>query len=152
MSEIRIFRYSGNVDDAFKGIIVVLLSFCLAQQAQAGSISISNRNCALQGLSRTNHTKFFLFASAGTHGEDKPPNVPFDNDCTTAEWFTLRVGYTKTLQVASWIRYVGSWATQCHYGVQAEGAFLSNDHVLGKDISKYVCELDGWGVCQCRTQ
>src|ERR1700730_6816586 len=83
MSEIRIFRYSGNVDDAFKGIIVVLLSFCLAQQAQAGSISISNRNCALQGLSRTNHTKFFLFASAGTHGEDKPPNVPFDNDCTS---------------------------------------------------------------------
>ena len=132
--------------------VAMVFSLCLAQQAQAGSISISNRNCALQGFSRTNQTKFFLFASAGTHGEDKPPNVPFDNDCTTAEWFTLRVGYTKTLQVASWIRYVGSWATQCHYGVQAEGAFLSNDHVLGKDISKYVCELDWLDVCSCRTE
>ena len=88
----------------------------LVQQAQAGEISISNRNCALQGLSRTNQTNFFLFASAGDHGEDKPPNVTFDKDCTS-EWFTLRVGHTKTLQVASWIRYVGSWATQCRYNV-----------------------------------
>jgi hypothetical protein len=131
--------------------IAMAFSLCLAQQAQAGAISISNRNCALQGLSRTNQTKFFLFAFAGDHGEDKPPNVTFDKDCTS-EWFTLRVGYTKTLQVASWIRYVGSWATQCHYGVQAEGAFLSNDHVLGKDISKYVCELDWLDVCSCRTE
>jgi hypothetical protein len=88
--------------------IVMVFSLCLAQQAQAGSISISSRNCTLQGLSRTNQTKFFLLAFAGNHGEDKPPNVTFDKDCTS-EWFTLRVGYTKTLQVASWIRYVGSW-------------------------------------------
>ena len=46
MSEIRKFLYSGNVDDTFKGIIVVLLSFCLAQQAQAGSISIRNGSSA----------------------------------------------------------------------------------------------------------
>ena len=48
MSEIRKFLYSGNVDDAFKGIVVVLLSLCLVQQAQAGdiSISITNWNCA----------------------------------------------------------------------------------------------------------
>jgi hypothetical protein len=112
--------------------IVMVFSLSLAQQAQAGAISISNRNCALQGLSRTNHTKFFLFASAGTHGEDKPPNVPFDNDCTTAEWFTLRVGYTKTLQVASWIRYNGNWATQCRYNVLAEGALSFKRPGIGK--------------------
>jgi len=84
-------------------------------------------------------------------GEEKPPNVTFDKDCTS-EWFTLRVGYTKTLQVASWIRDVGNWGWQCHYRVQAEGAFLSNDQVLGKDTSKYVCELDWLDVCSCRTE
>jgi hypothetical protein len=42
--------------------IVMVFSLCLAQQAQAGSISISNRNCAYQGLSKTNQTNFFLFA------------------------------------------------------------------------------------------
>jgi hypothetical protein len=67
MSEIRKSLYSGNVDDAFKGIIVVVLSLCLAQQAQAGdfSISITNRNCAWQGSSRTNQTKFHLRMNTG---------------------------------------------------------------------------------------
>jgi hypothetical protein len=79
--------------------------------------------------------------------------VTFDKDCTS-EWFTLRVGYTKTLQVASWIRYANNnnWATACAYGIQAEGAFLSNDVAIGKGISKFVCELDWADVCSCRTE
>ena len=82
--------------------IVMVCTLCLAQQVHAGVISISHRHCAYQGVSKTNQTQFFLFASAGDHGEDTPPQVTFDKDCTSA-WFTLRVGDTKTRQVASWI-------------------------------------------------
>jgi hypothetical protein len=130
--------------------IVMGFSLCLAQQAQAGVISISNRNCAYQGLSRTNQTKFYLFASVGG-GEDKPPNVTFANACSSG-WITLHVGRTQTQQVAEWIRFVGKVGQQCRHNVLPEGAFLSNDQVLGKDISKYVCELDWIDVCSCRTE
>jgi hypothetical protein len=150
MSEISKFLYSGNVDDAFKGIIVVLLSFCLAQQAQAGSISISNRNCAWQGRHKTNQAKFHLWAFV-RDPEDKPPNVTFAKDCTT-DWLTLHVGTTQTIQVAEWVRYVGKVGQQCHYIVEAEGVFGSGAEVWGKDISRYVCELDWANICQCKTQ
>jgi hypothetical protein len=130
--------------------VAMVFSLCLAQQAQAGTISIFNRNCAWQGLSRTNQAKFRL---RGTWGliEKTPKNVTWSSDCSS-DWITLHVGRTQTLQVAEWLNFDDVTSMQCKYVVEAEGASFSQEWVMGKDISKYVCELDGWGVCQCRTK
>jgi len=117
--------------------IVMVFSLCLAQQAQAGSISISNRNCAWQGFSRTNQAKFRISGIT--------PGV----NCSGG-WITLHVGKTQTLEVNASALDSNRKNVACLYLVQPEGNFLSLDGVLGQENSKYVCELDGWGICQCR--
>jgi hypothetical protein len=119
--------------------IVMVFSLSLAQQAQAGSISISNRNCAWQGLSRTNEAKFRI--SGITPGAN-----------CSGGWITLHVGRTQTLQVMTSVLDRHRQNLACNYLVQPEGNFLSLDGVSGKDISKYVCELDWIGICQCRKE
>ena len=76
--------------------IVMGFSLCLPQQAQAGAISISNRNCVWQGLSRTIQAKFQLRGVWGVI-EKTPKNVTWSNDCSS-DWITLQVGRTQTLQ------------------------------------------------------
>ena len=129
--------------------IVMGFSLCLAQQAQAGAVSISNRNCAWQGLSRTNQAKFQLRGTTWfVPGKDKIPRL--DEQCSS-DWITLHVGRTQTLQVetSAWIR---GMKLECNYVVEPEGGFLSTNWVMGKDVSKYVCEQDWIGICQCKTQ
>jgi hypothetical protein len=128
--------------------IVIGFSLCLAQQAQAGAISISNRNCASQGLSRTNQARFHLRGVWGVI-EKTPKNVTWSNDCSS-DWITLRVGRTQTLQVAAWLNFDDVASMQCKHVVEAEGSSFSTQFVLGKDVSKYVCEEDWIGFCQCR--
>jgi hypothetical protein len=130
--------------------IVLGFSLCLAQQAQAGTISISNRNCAWQGFSRTNQAKFHL---RGVWGVIKktPENVTWSVDCSS-DWITLHVGGTQTLQVAAWLNFDDVASMQCKYAVEAEGAAISTQYVLGEDFSKYVCEQDWFGICQCRIE
>jgi hypothetical protein len=130
--------------------IVMGFSLCLAQQAQAGEISISNRNCAWQGLSRTNQAKFQLRGVAGLI-EKIPHPMSWPNACSS-DWITLHVGRTQMIRVVSWIKFDDVVGLQCKYVVEAEGASFSPQWVMGKDISKYVCELDWAGVCQCRTE
>jgi hypothetical protein len=119
--------------------IVMVFSLCLAQQAQAGSISIRNRNCAWQGLSRTNQAKFRISGFT--------PNL----NCSGG-WITLHVGRTQTLEVKTSALDRHGKNLVCNYLVQPEGNFLSLGLVSGKDISKVVCELDGIGICQCRKE
>lgn len=121
------------------GTVAMVFSLCLAQRAQAGEISISNRNCAWQGLSRTNQAKFRI--SGITPGAN-----------CSGGWITLHVGRTQTLEVKTSALDRHRQNLACNYVVQPEGNFLSLDGVSGKDISKYVCDLDGWGICQCKTQ
>jgi hypothetical protein len=83
--------------------IVMVFSLCLAQQAQAGEISISNRNCAWQGLSRTNQAKFQLRGVAGLI-EKIPHPMSWPNACSS-DWITLHVGRTQTIRVVSWIKF-----------------------------------------------
>jgi hypothetical protein len=109
----------------------------------------SIRNCASQGLSRTNQAKFHL---RGVWGIEKTPkNVKWSNDCSS-DWITLHVGRTQTLQVAEGLNFDDVTSMQCKYVVEVEGSSFSTQFVLGKDFSKYVCEEDWIGFCQCRTE
>jgi hypothetical protein len=122
--------------------IVMVFSLCLAQQAQAGAISIHNKNCVWQGLARTNQAKFHVSTWRMGH---------FRARCSS-EWITLRAGSTQTVQVVTRIPFIGKSTRVCNYVVEAEGVGFSNRWVSGENNSKYACEADGAGVCQCRTE
>jgi len=132
--------------------IAMVFSLCLAQQAQAGGVTISNRNCAWQGLSRTNQAKIHLRGVAGVIERiDNPTKVP--NACSD-EWITLHVGKSQFLHVVGWIKFDDVVAVQCKYIVEAEGTMFGIGNLaLGKDpFSKFVCEQDGIGICQCQKE
>src|SRR5262245_41590663 len=78
-------------------IIAMVFALCLAQQAQAGEVTISNRNCAWQGLSRTNQAKIHLRGAPGVIERiPNPTKVP--HTCSD-EWITLHVGKSQFLRV-----------------------------------------------------
>jgi hypothetical protein len=77
--------------------------------------------------------------------------VTWSVDCSS-DWITLHVGGTQTLQVAAWLNFDDVASMQCKYAVEAEGAAISTQYVLGEDFSKYVCEQDWFGICQCRIE
>jgi len=132
--------------------IAMVFSLCLAQQAQAGEVTISNRNCAWQGLDRTNQAKIHLRGVAGVIERiDNPTKVP--NACSD-EWITLHVGKSQFLHVVAWIKFDDVVAVQCKYIVEAEGTMFGiGNSALGKDpFSKFVCEQDGIGICQCQKE
>jgi hypothetical protein len=54
--------------------------------------------------------------------------------------------------VAAWLNFDDVASMQCKYAVEAEGAAISTQYVLGEDFSKYVCEQDWFGICQCRIE
>jgi hypothetical protein len=89
------------------------------------------------------------------HKGGVPEIVSLPPECSDL-WITLHVGRTQTIAVPGIrrppIRVWGAAAEDCHYWVEAEGTFLAIGWVDGKDISKYVCEQDWIGICQCKTQ
>jgi hypothetical protein len=131
-------------------IIAMAFSLCLAQQAQAGEVTISNRNCAWQGLFRTNQAKIHLRGAAGVIQRiPNPTNVP--NACSD-EWITLHVGKSQFLSVVGWIKFDNEVAVQCKYFAEAEGTISPSHTALGKDVSKFECELDGIGNSQYQAE
>jgi hypothetical protein len=128
-------------------VMVLVFSLCLTGQAQAGAISIKNRNCVYQGLSKTNQTKFHIRPSPQLV-TTIPQNVPLANQCSD-QWITLKAGSTQKILVETFMRSIGDLAMDCDYTVEAEGTFTS-PWVSGSKISSYLCEADVLGVCQCR--
>ena len=112
--------------------IVVLLSFGLAHQAEAGDITVKNENCVWQGLARTNQAKFHVYQTMRQLSRDYTgPMKSLPSRCTD-EWRTIRAGSTVTVPVEQFYDndsdlYTGvkvGPALDCLYSVHSEGQFL----------------------------
>ena len=147
-------------------IIVVLLSFCLAQQAKAGDITVKNENCVWQGLARTNQAKFHVYQTMRQLSRDYSGSMKSLPSRCTDEWRTIRAGSTVTMTVEQFYDndsdlYTGvkvGPAMDCFYSVHSEGQFLEglfpggDQNVRGTKGQRFACRLSWAGVCECRTQ
>jgi hypothetical protein len=123
----------------FSAMMAIML-LCLAQNAQADEISVTNRNCVFQGFSRTNQAKFHI--STRVEGTREAARGCADH------WVTVGAGKTETIAMPplSDCTYFYCKAG-CYYTVEAEGV-----PVVGKAGSKFMCALDWADICQCQPQ
>lgn len=125
----------------------------LAQQALGGEISIRNRNCVWQGLIRTNQAKFHILFAGGElrdTGDNRWVHLP--RHCT-ALWITVHAGRTQKVDVVSEVGVIQYKppVMSCNYYVQPEGT-AGGTRIDGAMSSKQICELDWFGICQCRPE
>lgn len=128
--------------------VAMVFSLCLAQQAQAGAVSVRNKNCVWQGLSRTNQVKIHL---RGRRGSRMVSGHSTAHACTD-HWMTLHAGATQTVEVVPGIRANKDAMIVCAYHVEAEGTIRPAHYFIGDKTWNFACESDSWGVCACGPQ
>lgn len=128
-----------------KAILIFLFSFSLATAVQAGTLTISNKDCNPWGKSSV-HVNIW----------DPDTKMAWDADCTHTG-VSLRHGESKTISLTHKISGKDTTSNQsfthtCWYKHEADGTVGGSRDIPGGRDSRVHCENDWIGVCQCYKQ